>query len=144
MPRIVDPFKDLERLFTQSLQAPHSAAVPMDLYKEGDYYKAEIDLPGVDPASIDIDIEDRTITVRAERRARELGGEDSEWVSRERYYGTFARRITVGSGLALDQVSASYIDGVLTLTIPVAEEAKPRKVAVTFANPTNLGQVGQS
>ncbi len=135
--RFSDPFRDFERFVSQAMSGPQTAAVPMDLYKKGDVYIAEIDLPGVDPSTIDIDIEDRTITVRAERKGKELSAEEgSEWVSRERSYGTYARRITVGAGLALDQVSADYKNGVLTLVIPMAEEAKPRKVEVTFGNDT--------
>ena len=124
-----DPFRELQSLVSQAVNQTKSLTMPMDLYKSGDVYHADIDLPGVDPDSIDIDVEDRTITIRAERTPR--AAEGSDWVSRERSFGTFARQITVGRGLALDQVSGEYTDGVLTLTIPVAEQAKPRKVQVT-------------
>lgn len=124
-----DPFKELQQLVNQALTTPKSLAMPMDLYKRGDEYIADIDLPGVDPESIDIDIDDRTITIRAERKGTQTR-EGHEWVSRERSFGTYARQITVGTGLALDQITANYSDGVLRLTIPVAEEAKPRKVQV--------------
>ena len=87
--------------------------------------------PGVDPESIDIDVEDRTLTVRAERSAPEA--EDAQWLSRERPSGTFARQLSLGRGLALDRIEADYSDGVLTLTIPVAEEAKPRRISVSHA-----------
>ena len=86
------------------------------------------DLPGVDPASVDIDIEDRTLTIRAERKSPEIAG--AQWLTHERPFGTFARQLTLGNGVALDQVEAEYVDGVLKLVIPVAEEAKPRKIAV--------------
>lgn len=129
MANYYDPFKELQSFVNQTLNQTKSLGMPMDLYRQGDTFVAEFDLPGVDPSSIDIDVEDRTITIRAERRPTG-GGEGDEWISRERGYGTFARQITVGRGLALDNVAGEYVDGVLTLTIPVAEEAKPRKVQV--------------
>ena len=87
----------------------------MDLIRTGDEYVAELDLPGVDPSTIDIDIDDRTLTIRAERKARE--GE-IEWLSKERPTGTFARQLTLGYGVAVDKIDANYTDGVLTLTFP--------------------------
>ena len=122
-----DPFREFERLFT-GVATPQSSNLSMDLYKKGDVFVAEIDMPGVDPASIDIDIDDRTLTVRAERSS--VSGEDIEWLTRERRNGTFARQLTLGRGLATDRIEAAYEDGVLKLTLPVAEEAKPRKITV--------------
>ena len=95
-----------------------------------DVFVAEVELPGVDPASIDVDVEERTLTVRAERK-EDPAREDRRWLTRERSAGTFARQLTLGEGLALDRIQADYSDGVLTLTIPVAEQAKPRKISVT-------------
>jgi HSP20 family protein len=103
--------------------------MPMDLYRRAEKFVAQIDLPGVDPKSIDIDVEDRTLTVRAERAREEL--DDVRWLSHERPTGTFARQLSLGTGLALDRIEADYRNGVLTLTIPVAEEAKPRKITVS-------------
>lgn len=123
-----DPFREMDRLFSDTLR--HQGAVmAMDLYRDGESFVAKIDLPGVDPASIDIDVEDSTLTVRAERPAT---GRDVAWLSHERASGTFARQLALGRGLALDKIEASYTDGVLTLTIPVAEEAKPRKISVSL------------
>ncbi|MGO1622282.1 Hsp20/alpha crystallin family protein [Flaviflexus sp.] len=122
-----DPFHDLERMFSSSFTRPSVPGMPMDLLRTGDEYVAELDLPGVDPSTIDIDIDDRTLTIRAERKARE--GE-IEWLSKERPTGTFARQLTLGYGVAVDKIDANYTDGVLTLTFPVADEAKPRKIAV--------------
>jgi HSP20 family protein len=102
--------------------------MPMDLFRTGETFVAKVDLPGVDPSTIDVDVEDRTLTIRAERR--EQADDDVQWLSHERPSGTFARQLTLGYGVALDRISADYSDGVLTLTIPVAEEAKPRKIAV--------------
>ena len=129
MPTYYDPFREIQSFMNQAMNQPKSLAMPMDLYRIGDTYHAEIDLPGVDPDTIDIDVEDRTITIRAERKAPAVG-KDDEWISRERTFGTYARQLTLGSGLALDKVAGAYEDGVLVLTIPVAEEAKPRKIQV--------------
>ena len=131
-----DPFRGLDRtfdrLFNDSLRGTTGNAImPMDLYRSGESFVAHIDLPGVDPGSIDIDVEDRTLTVRAERTASE--DEGAQWLSRERPTGTFARQLSLGRGLALDRIEADYRDGVLSLTIPVAEEAKPRKISVSHA-----------
>ena len=134
-----NPFRDLDRLFNQASRAVgiDGRSMPMDLYRKGDVFTVKMDLPGVDPASIDIDVDDRVLTVRAERAAEQLDAADDKdgWVSRERSWGTYARQISLGSGLDLASIQANYADGVLTLTIPVAEEAKPRKIAVA-TNPT--------
>ena len=124
-----DPFRDLDRMLAGTLRTPASAAMPMDLYRSGDRFVAQVDLPGVDPSSIDVDVEDRTLTIRAERR--EQAERDVQWLSHERPTGTFARQLTLGYGVASSRIEADYSDGVLTLTIPVAEEAKPRKIAVS-------------
>jgi HSP20 family protein len=127
-----DPFRQMDRLLTETLRGPASSVMPMDLYRDGETFVARIDMPGVDPGSIDIDVEDRTLTIRAQRAA--AGVEGAQWLSRERPTGTFARQLSLGTGLALDQISADYRDGVLNLTIPVAEEAKPRKISVSHSN----------
>lgn len=125
-----DPFREMDRLITDVLRMPMgTTAMPMDLYRSGDEFVAKIDLPGVDPSSVDVDIEDRTLTIRAERR--DDIGEDVRWLSHERPSGTFARQLTLGYGVNLDRIQADYSDGVLTLTIPVAEEARTRKIAVS-------------
>ena len=137
MARSYDPFRDLDRWFSDPPGTPASTPMPMDLYRDGDVFVARIDLPGVDPSSIDIDVDDRTLTVRAERRAE--AGADAKWLVRERPAGTFARQLTLGYGVALDRISAEYSDGVLNLKIPVAEEAKPRKISVTHSGgPTQI------
>ncbi|MDO5049236.1 MAG: Hsp20/alpha crystallin family protein [Actinomycetaceae bacterium] len=129
MARYYDPIRDMNRLMDAAFrQAPTSPSMPLDLYRMGENFFAKIDLPGVDPASIDIDVEDRTLTVRAERAGAQ--SDDMEWLTHERPVGTFARQLTLGYGVALDKIEADYADGVLTLTIPVAEEAKPRKIQV--------------
>jgi len=127
-----DPFQEFDRLFSQVLTAERaSATMPMDLYRSGDHYVLDVDLPGVDPGTIDVNVEDRTLTIRAQRTARPEG--DVQWLAKERPSGTYARQLTVSRGLALDAISANYADGVLRLTIPVAEEAKPRRIEVQHA-----------
>lgn len=123
-----DPFRDMERLMSETMRGPAASAMAMDLYRAGDSFVAKIDLPGVDPGSIDVDVEERTLTIRAERGEQE---EVEQWLSHERPSGTFARQLTLGYGVALDRIEAGYEDGVLTLTIPVAEEARPRKIEVS-------------
>lgn len=123
-----DPFRDLDRFFGQAARTPATTAMPMDLFRSGETFVARIDLPGVDPSTIDIDVEDRTMTIRAERHTEPEG--DIKWLSHERPTGTFARQLTLGYGVALDRIEAEYADGVLTLTIPVAEESRSRKISV--------------
>jgi len=126
-----DPFQEMDRLMGQvfgASAARAAATMPMDLYRDGDHYVLHVDLPGVDPGTIDVNVEDRTLTIRAERSARTEA--DVQWLARERPSGTYARQLTVGRGLALENIAATYSDGVLTLTIPVAEEARPRRITV--------------
>lgn len=128
MVRRYDPFREMEEMFNNALRQPNNPVMPLDIYREGDRFVALLDLPGIDPESVDIDVEDRTITIRAERQEPKEG--ELNWITRERPFGQFARQLTVGYGVALDKISASYNDGVLELVIPVAEEAKPRKITV--------------
>ncbi|MHA6512409.1 Hsp20/alpha crystallin family protein [Tessaracoccus sp. Z1128] len=140
-----DPFRDIDRLLSDVSRTPASVAMPMDLYRTGDEFVAHIDLPGVDPGSIDIDMDGATVTVRAERKSP-VEDEGAQWLTRERALGTFARQLTLGRGLATDRISASYSDGVLKLTIPVAETAKPRKIEVQHSAQVNQieGSVDES
>lgn len=130
-----DPFRDLDRLTERLLTAATDMGatmrtMPLDVYRAGDHYVLHCDLPGADPGSVDVGIDGRTLTIRAQRSPR---SEDVDWLTQERPSGTFARQLTMGNGLDLEHVEASYVDGVLTVTIPVVEEAKPRRIAVTQA-----------
>lgn len=137
MARAFDPFREMDRWFSDVPRTPASAAMPMDLYREGDAFVARIDLPGVDPGTIDVDVDDRTLTVRAQRKVDTT--DEQKWLVRERPAGTFARQLTLGYGVALDRIGAEYRDGVLELMIPVAEEAKPRKISVAHSGgPTQI------
>jgi HSP20 family protein len=126
-----DTFRDFDRFVQQVTGTPsRPAAMPMDAYKQGDQFVIHLDLPGVDPSSIDLSIEKHALTVRAERRR--VVGEDIETLVRERPWGSFARRFTLGDSLDADRIEASYADGVLTLTVPMAEKAKARKIDVAL------------
>ena len=139
-----DPFRDLDRLAERMLGAASDMsqamrAIPMDVFRAGDHYILLCDLPGADPGSIDVSVDGRALTVRAERSAR---SDEVEWLTRERPNGTFVRQLTLGDGLDLEHIDATFSDGVLTLSIPVAEQAKPRKVAVTHQHgAAQLGSV---
>lgn len=125
-----DPFRDLDRL-TQQLwggTASRPALMSMDAWRDGDEFVVEFDLPGVSPDSVDLDVERNVLTVRAERPS--LNG-DRELIAAERPRGVFSRQLFLGDNLDTDKVSASYDAGVLTLRIPVAEQAKPRKIQIT-------------
>jgi HSP20 family protein len=128
-----DPFRDLdrlaERMFSSAVDFGQAMrAMPMDLYREGDHWMLVCDLPGIDPTSIDIDVDGRVLTIRAERGE---GPQDVEWLVNERVTGTFTRQVTLGDGVDLEHITASFADGVLRLTLPVAEAARPRKIAVS-------------
>ncbi len=129
-----DPFRELDRVasrFLDTRQGP--SLMPMDLYRDGDHYILNADLPGVDPGSIDVNLDGQLLTIRAERTPRSLEG--VQWLSHERPSGTFLRQFTLGDGLATDRISASYDNGVLSVTIPVSEKAKPRKIEVASSTP---------
>ncbi len=122
-----DPFRDLDRMADQAFNRS-APAMPMDAVRRGETVHVFLDLPGVDPSSIDLEVERNVLTVKAERRwAREDG---DQVLASERRQGSFLRRLLLGDTLDGDRVQADYRDGVLAITIPVAEAAKPRKVAV--------------
>lgn len=126
-----DPFREFDRLTRQLLGAEGTAAsptvMPMDAWRDGDVFHIEFDLPGVDPASIDLDVERNVVTVKARRPV--LTG-DFERLAAERPRGVFSRQLVLGDNLDTERISASYDAGVLALEIPVAEAAKPRKIEI--------------
>ncbi|MFI6365609.1 Hsp20/alpha crystallin family protein [Nocardia sp. NPDC050630] len=127
-----DPFRDLDRLTQQVFGTPARPAVmPMDAWREGDEFFVEFDLPGIDPDSLDLDVERNVVTVRASRP--ELDQRRS-MIAAERTRGVFSRQLFLGENLDTDQIRADYHDGVLRLTIPVAEKAKPRKIEVAHGD----------
>jgi HSP20 family protein len=124
-----DPFREIDRLFETvgATNGWRGSVLAMDAYRDGDTFVVHLDLPGVDPDSIDLTVEQNQLTVRAERRW-DFGGR--ELVARERPQGTFSRQLFLGESLDADRIDADYEHGVLTLRIPVTEEAKPRKIQV--------------
>ncbi|PRX50399.1 HSP20 family protein [Prauserella shujinwangii] len=128
-----DPFRELDRLSQQLLGAngtrTRPAVMPMDAYRSGEEYVVHFDLPGVSPESIDLGVERNVLTVQAERKPEY--GEDTDLHVAERPRGVFSRQLFLGETLDTENIAASYEAGVLTLRIPVAEQAKPRKIAVT-------------
>jgi HSP20 family protein len=124
-----DQFRELDRLAQQVFGTiARPTVMPMDAWREGEQFVVEFDLPGVDPGSIDLDVERNVLTVKAERAAL---SDDAEAIATERPRGVFSRQLFLGDTLDVDKVSASYTDGVLRLTIPVAEQAKPRKIEIS-------------
>ena len=126
-----DPFRDFDRLAQQVLgTAARPAVMPMDAWREGDQF-VEFDLPGVDEDSLDLDVERNVLTVHAKRPDLDP---DREMVSAERPRGVFSRQLFLGETLDAERIEASYGGGVLRLTIPVAEKAKPRRIQITSDN----------
>ncbi len=124
-----DPFRELDRQFDRLSQRNWGAGVmPIDAYRRGDEFYVHFDLPGVDPASVDLEVEKNVLTVKAERSWEPKEGD--EVVVSERPRGTFTRQLFLGETLDTDRIDASYDHGVLTVRIPVAEAAKPRKVSI--------------
>jgi HSP20 family protein len=128
-----DPFRELDRLTQQLFGATGTvtrpAAMPMDAYRAGNEYVVQFDLPGVNPESIELDLERNVLTVKAERGVE--FGEDVEVSVAERPRGVFSRQLFLGETLDSEQIDAQYDAGVLTLRIPIAEQAKPRKIAIS-------------
>jgi HSP20 family protein len=127
--RTADPFRDIDRLAGQLLGTTNRPAVmPMDAWREGDVFQIEFDLPGVSRDSIDLDVERNVLTVRAERLPR---NGDWEMLASERPRGMFSRQLVLGDNLDLERIGARYDGGVLRLSIPVAERAKPRRIEIS-------------
>jgi HSP20 family protein len=138
-----DPFRELDRLTQQVLGNvagtwSRPTAMPMDAYRSGDEFVVAFDLPGVDPEAIELDVERNVLTVKAERRPT-VTGDNVEMQVAERPLGVFSRQLFLGDTLDADRIQARYDTGVLTLRIPIAERAKPRKIAITGADtPTEI------
>jgi HSP20 family protein len=126
-----DPFREFDRLTDQLWGNGKLPVMPMDAYKQGDHFVVHFDLPGVDTSSIDLTVEKNVLTVSAERSWQRDEGLDV--IAAERPQGRFSRQLFLGEGLDVDHVEARYDNGVLTVTIPVAEQAKPRKVEISSA-----------
>ena len=128
-----DPFRELDRLTQQLLGTPaRPAAMPMDAYRHGDSFYVHLDLPGVAADSIGLTVEQNVLTVRAERGPVQADG--AQMIVAERPYGTFTRQVFLGETLDAEHIAADYAAGVVTLTIPVREAAKPRTIEVTSSD----------
>ena len=125
-----DPFRELDRVADQAFRRP--PAMPMDAVRHGDQVFINFDLPGVDPDAIDLTVERDVLTVSATRRFER--SEEDEVLANERPQGTYTRRVLLGESLDTSKLEAAYDHGVLSITIPVAEQAQPRKIAVGGAH----------
>ena len=127
--RTTDPFRDFDRLTQQLLGTPsRPATMPLDAYRLGDEFLVQLDLPGIDPSKIELTVEQNVLTVTAERKTAPAEGVQS--LISERPQGTFTRQLFLGDTLDADRIRADYTAGVLTLTMPVAEQAKPRRIEI--------------
>ena len=125
-----DPFRDFDRLASEVLGAARTPSLmPMDCLRTGDTFVVRFDMPGIDVDSLEVSAENNTLTVQAERRRHDP--DDATYLVSERQSGTYRRQLVLGEGLDIDAIRADYSDGVLSLTIPVAERAKPRRIEVT-------------
>jgi len=104
--------------------------MPMDLYRSGDHYVLHADLPGIDPGSVDVSVQNNVLTIAAERSERTEEG--VQWIASERFAGRYLRQLSLGDGIDSEKIAATYANGVLTVTLPVAEKAKPRKVSIAM------------
>jgi HSP20 family protein len=132
-----DPFRDVDRLFQQlwgvQQNGPRPMAMPMDGYRKDDSFLLQLDLPGVISESIELTVEEGVLTISAERPAPPTG-DGVESVIAERTFGTFTRQVVLGKTLDSDRIEAKYEGGVLTVAIPVAEQAKPRRIEVSVGS----------
>jgi HSP20 family protein len=132
-----EPLREFDRITEELLSERRVRQVPVDAYRRGHEFKVELDLPGADPGSIELIVERDVLTVRATRMSQRAEGD--EILVAERPHGQFSRQLFLGESLDRDHISAVYHDGVLTITIPVAEQAKPHKVEIT-----HVGSVAQA
>ena len=130
----MDPFREFDRLFEAAGAGTGTSArtVPMDAIRSGDRVHVRFDLPGIDPSSVDLTVERNQLTLTAERQWTRQEGED--WLVAERPVGRFTRTLFLGDNLDADRIEAHYEHGVLEVTIPVAEQAKPRKVSINASS----------
>ena len=124
-----DPFRELDRLTQQVFgTVARPTGMPLDAWRDGDDFVVELDLPGIDPGKLDIDVERNVLTIRAERLSHVPDAANA--VATERPWGVFSRQLVLGDAVDTEKVNADYTAGVLRLTIPIAERAKPRKINI--------------
>jgi HSP20 family protein len=132
-----EPFREFDRITAELLAGRHVRQVPVDAYRRGKNFKIVLDLPGADPGSIELAVEKDVLTVAATRSSDQEEGD--EILLAERGHGQFSRQLFLGESLDREHISAIYHDGVLTITVPVAKQAKPRKIEIT-----HVGSVAQA
>ena len=136
MVRFMDPFEEMDRMMSAFGGRTGSGIMPMDAYESDDVYTLRFDLPGVHPDDVDLTIEGNMLTVTAERASEEIEG--VTWLLRERPSGAHRRDVRLGERLDTGNVTASHDNGVLTVTIPMREEAKPHKVSIAAGDTGKL------
>lgn len=130
MAMLFDPFRELDRVAASLLDSRQGPRLmPIDLFRDGDHYILNADLPGIDPGSVDVDVDGQLLTLRAERTAH--GDDDVKWLAHERPSGSFLRQLNLGDGIDTEHISAHYDNGVLSVMIPMSAKSMPRKVAIT-------------
>lgn len=138
-----DPFRDLDRLTQQVFgTVARPSGMPLDAWREGDEFVVELDLPGIDPEKLDIDVERNVLTIKAERLSHIPDAANA--VAAERAWGVFSRQLVLGDALDTENVDADYTAGVLRLRIPIAEQAKPRKITVVSRDAISRGKDAES
>lgn len=140
MSLMFDPFDQLDRLASSMLDPARAPRLmPVDLFRDGDQYVLSADLPGVDPETIDVDLDGQLLTIRAERPRMVQDG--VRWISSERPTGSYLRQFTLGDGVDAERITATYDAGVLSVILPIAERAKPRKIGVSAGAPSSRGDM---
>lgn len=134
-----DPFREIDRVSQQLFGTDGTAGtagrpvmMPIDAWRDADVVHVELDLPGVSPDAIDLELDQNVLTVQAERRISDHGGSDVEQLASERARGVFSRQLVLGDSLDTQEISAHYEGGVLRLDIPIAEESKPHRIAIGY------------
>ena len=133
---VLSQFDRLASSVFDTARAPR--LMPVDLFRDGDSYVLTADLPGIDPTSVDLDVDGQLLTIRAERHAP---SEQVKWLAHERPYGSYMRQFTLGDGVDVERITANDQNGVLSVIVPVAERAKPRKIEITASRETDPKQV---
>ena len=129
-----DPFVEFDRLARRTFGAGHwtatvRPAMPMDVIRGKDEVQLRFDLPGVDADSIDVTVDRGVLTVSAKRTEETSEGE--KLITRERVTGSFTRRLSLGDTLDSDKIEAAFAEGVLTVRLPLAATAQPRKIEIS-------------
>ncbi|WP_407666938.1 Hsp20/alpha crystallin family protein [Nakamurella alba] len=128
-PSVFDAFAGVDRVTSKLAGEPGGPRfMPMDVYRQGDHYVLNADLPGLDPGSVRIDVENGILTIQGQRTPAATDG--VQWVARERFTGSYLRKLSLGDGIDAEKITAGYRDGVLSLIMPIADRAKPRRIQI--------------